>query len=351
MTSEQAQPELPQSQQRQRSRQVKPIRLQERDLDVFVSLSIARYLSVYAIEWLHFNGWRGTGGWRERYKAFLEKRKSDPSAVYYPAPNIYHRLTALRAGPDPLVHRVARSVERASVVYNRLPDAYTLTGAGASLLCARRGYELDDLWYEDPRRRSIKNFEHSVSIGTFYAALRAALEFSGQQLADWCGDHLLMGRDMERGAPNYDRVVVPGLKGAQAVLPDATFTLAEQRYFVEIDMGTTNLRSWSEKIRAYEAYRQSPKLQARYGMDTFTVLVVAPTEVRFRRIADEVLRVTHQPTSSYLFLTADRVHPTTIRPSWKVVQTFEWERRKVVDRLVELPSSVVFAAHPLWKTP
>ena len=139
MTSEQAQPELPQPQQRQRSRQVKPIRLQERDLDVCVSLSIARYLSVYAIEWLHFNGWRGAGGWRERYKAFLEKRKSDPSAVYYPAPNIYHRLTALRAGPDPLVHRVARSVERASVVYNRLPDAYTLTGAGAFLLCARRG--------------------------------------------------------------------------------------------------------------------------------------------------------------------------------------------------------------------
>ena len=183
MTSEQAHPELPQPQQRQRSRQVKPIRLQERDLDLFASLSIARYLSVYAIEWLHYNGWRGTGGWRERYKAFLEKRKIDPSAVYYPAPNIYHRMTALRAGPDPLVHRVARSVERASVVYNRLPDAYTLTGAGASLLCARRGYELDDLWYEDPRRRSIKNFEHSVSIGTFYAALRAALEFSGQTLA------------------------------------------------------------------------------------------------------------------------------------------------------------------------
>ena len=168
MTSRQIQPEVPQPQQRQRNRQIKPIRLQERDLDMFVSLSIARYLSVYAIEWLHFNGWRGTGGRRERYKAFLEKRKSDSSAVYYPAPNIYHRLTALRASPVPLVHRVARSVERASVVYNRLPDAYTLTGFGASLLCSRRGYELDDLWYEDPRRRSIKNFEHSVSIGTFY---------------------------------------------------------------------------------------------------------------------------------------------------------------------------------------
>jgi hypothetical protein len=70
MTSEQAQPEQPQPQQRQRIRQVKPIRLQERDLDMFVSLSIARYLSVYAIEWLHFNGWHGTGGWRERYKGY-----------------------------------------------------------------------------------------------------------------------------------------------------------------------------------------------------------------------------------------------------------------------------------------
>jgi hypothetical protein len=62
------------------------------------------------------------------------------------------------------------------------------------------------------------------------------------------------------------------LKGEQAVLPDATFTLAEQRYFVEIDMGTTNLRSWGEKIRAYEAYRQSSRLQARYGVDTFMIL-------------------------------------------------------------------------------
>jgi hypothetical protein len=73
------------------------LRLQERDLDLFVSLSIARYLSVYAIEWLRFNGWRRTGGWRECNKAFLEKRKSDPSAVYCLAPNIYRCFTALSA--------------------------------------------------------------------------------------------------------------------------------------------------------------------------------------------------------------------------------------------------------------
>ncbi len=40
----------------------RPIRLQERDLDILHSLSVGRYLTVPAIEWLHWPGWR------ERYK-------------------------------------------------------------------------------------------------------------------------------------------------------------------------------------------------------------------------------------------------------------------------------------------
>lgn len=345
MTDEHHQPESLTPQKRTRSRQVHPIRLQERDLDIFASLSIGRYLSVPAIEWLHYPSWR------DRYKIYLAQRTPGSAAVFYPAPNIYHRLVALRSGPEPLVHRLARTVERAGVVYGRLPDAYTLAEAGASLLCSRRGVELSDLWYEDPRRRSIKNFEHSIAIGRFYAALRAALEFTGQQLTNWCGDHLLAGRDPRTGGLSYDRLAVPGQREEQPVLPDGTFTLAGARYFVEIDMGTTNLRSWGEKVRAYEVYRRSPKLSARYDIDNFTVLIVAPTEVRLRRIADEVLKVTRQATSGYLFLTEDRVHPTAIRPSWKVIQSFAWERRKVIDRLIDFPVNAVLSGYPLWKNP
>src|SRR3954464_4011073 len=117
--------EPPQPQQRRRSREVKPIRLQGRDLDLFVSLSIGRYLPVHALEWLHYPGWR------ERYKRYLAERATDRDALYYPTPNLYHRLAALRTGSEPLVHRVARAVERASRVYNRLPDAYTLAESGA----------------------------------------------------------------------------------------------------------------------------------------------------------------------------------------------------------------------------
>ena len=155
----------------------RPIRLQERDLAILLSLSVGRYLTVPAIEWLHWPGWR------ERYKNYLEERKTNQAAIFYPKPAVYTRLIALRAGDNPLVYRVVRAADQGSVIYNRLPDAYVLAEAGAALLCLRRGYELGDLWYENPRKRSIKNFEHSVSIGTFYTARRCSLEFSGQGLA------------------------------------------------------------------------------------------------------------------------------------------------------------------------
>jgi hypothetical protein len=278
-----------------------PIRLQERDLDILFSLSMGRYLTVPTIEWLHFPGWR------ERYKAYLEKRKTDSDAAFYPKSDVYRRLVALRASDDPLIYRVVRVAERASIVYSRLPDAYVLAEAGAAILCERRGYELGDLWYENTRKRSIKNFEHSVAIGIFYAALRCSLEFAGQQLTDWRGDHLLTRRDPATGGPSYDRLAVAGVSQDLPVLPDATFTLGGHRYFVEIDRGTTNLASWSERVKAYEAYRRSPKLQARYATDSFTVLVVAPTPPRMQRIAEEVMKVIHLPSAAYLFTTEDRI--------------------------------------------
>lgn len=331
---------------------VQPIHLQGRDLDMLLSLSAGRYLTVPAIEWLHYPGWR------ERYKAYFDQRKTDPAATCYPTPKLYTRLRALREDALPLVFRLARSVERATIVFNRLPDAYVLSEAGAELLCMRRDYELDQLWYEDPRKRSIKNFEHSVAIGTFYAALRASLEFAGQKLTDWRGDHLLTRRDPEGKGSGYDRVRATWVgKGGRLketelpVLPDATFSMQGARYFVEIDRGTTNLDSWAEKVHAYEAYRRSAKLKARYATDAFTLLIVAPTETRMKRIAEVVVKITERPSPAYLFTTEDHVHPTTIRPSWKELVGVEWTRRKVVDRLVELPTQLRFAAHPLWRNP
>lgn len=319
------------------------IRLQERDLDTLLSLSTGRYLSVAALEWLHYPEWR------ERYKAHLEKRKTDPTALYQPTPNLYRRLAAMRDDPA-LVRRITRTVERARVVYNRLPDVYVLAESGAEVLAARRGYEMDQLWFEDPRRRSIKNLEHSAAIGTCYAALRAALEHNGKKMLDWRGDHQLAGRDAAGGLA-YDRVAVAGTREMLAVVPDATFTIDDQRYFLEVDMGTTNLRSWAEKVRAYENYRASAMLQQRYGVNTFVVLVVAPTEPRLKRIAEEVAKVVRTAPNAYLFTTVDKIHPTTIRPGWRTVQHVEWQRRQIVNRLVEMPSAITMAKTPLYTLP
>ena len=330
----------------------RPIQIQERDLDILYSLSVGRYLTVPAIEWLHYPGWR------ERYKAHLERHKTDETLCYRPLNHVYRRLVALRTGETPLVYRLTRTTERARLAYARLADAYVLAEAGAELLCAQRSYELSDLWYEDPRKRSIKNFEHSVAIGTCYAALRSSLEFAHQQLSDWRGDHLLARRGAGGAGPSYDHVRVSwvGKEGKLkaedvAILPDATFTLNDGRYFVEIDQGTTNLESWAEKVRAYEAYRRSPKLLARYATDTFIVLVVAPTEIRLKRIAEEVIKIVRQPSPAYLFTTADKIHPVRIRANWRALVSVEWKTRKVVDRLVEFPDRLQFMSYMLWKNP
>jgi Replication-relaxation len=344
-------PPIPQK--RRGSRGVgRPIQLQERDLDILYSLSVGRYLTVLAIEWLHYPGWR------ERYKAHIERQRTDEALCYRPLNHIYRRLVAMRAGESPLVYRLTRATERARLAYERLADAYVLAEAGAELLSIQRGYELSDLWYEDPRKRSIKNFEHSVAIGTCYAALRSSLEFAGQQLTDWRGDHLLARRDVEQSGPSYDRVRVSWvgkdgkLKAEDvAILPDATFTLNDGRYFIEIDRGTTNLESWAEKVRAYEAYRRSPRLLARYATGAFTVLVVAPTENRLKRIAEEMIKIAKQPGSGYLFTTADKIHPVRIRANWRRLVSVEWKTRKVIDRLVEFPDQLRFASHALWKNP
>jgi hypothetical protein len=70
-----------------------------------------------------------------------------------------------------------------------------------------------------------------------------------------------------------------------------------------------------------------------------------------KRIAEEIVKVTRRPSPAYLFTTEDRIHPTTIRPGWKELVSVEWKRRKVVDRLVELPEQLQFTARPLWRNP
>src|SRR5439155_6270408 len=164
---------------------------------------------------------------------------------------------------------------------------------------------------------------------------------------DWRGDHLLARRDTRFGI-NYDRVNVAGQREPIAVLPDATFLLQGLRYFVEIDRGTRPLTTWTAKIRAYEAYQGSQALGDRYKTDIFQVLIVAPTETRLDRIADEIARVTRQAPSHYRFLLGDHLHPTTIRRGWRTIADLQLTPRKVVNKVVDIAQATLQHT-PLWE--
>ena len=71
-TEEQAQPAK-----RQRNRAaVQPIRLQERDLDMPLSISVGRYLSVPAIEWLHTTAGAGPAAGANAIRPFWRSARA-----------------------------------------------------------------------------------------------------------------------------------------------------------------------------------------------------------------------------------------------------------------------------------
>jgi len=106
----------------------RPIQIQERDLAILYSLSVGRYLTVPAIEWLHYPTWR------ERYKVFLERQKTDEALFYRPLNHVYRRLIALRAGEVPLVYRLTSSLSERTRVWGRAsivsPILVTMWDAG-----------------------------------------------------------------------------------------------------------------------------------------------------------------------------------------------------------------------------
>ena len=308
--------------------------LQERDLAMLGSLAVARLLTAEALEWLHVPSWRA------RYRAWVERADAHGSP-YQPSSNLYRRLRWLCASRA--IRRITRAVDASQSTYYRLPDAFALTPAGVDLLATRHTGDLGAMVVSAPRTRAIQNLDHAIAIGRLYAALVAELAYRGRALADWRGDPLLA-----RGA--YDRVAVAGLRELLPMLPDATFVLDGIRTFVEVDRGTRPLRSWGEKVQAYEAYRDSRLLAARYGVSDFQLLITAPTPTRLMRIAETIARVTRQAHPAYRLLHADLVHPTTIRRGWHRIAEIAWTPRQGVDRLVEQPT-VTLAEQPLWENP
>lgn len=272
----------------------------QRDVDILQSLAQVRYLTIQHLQWLHW-----TARWREHERAAREA-----GLVNRRPKKAYERVAGLVERG--LLVAIQRTADRAVTTYKRLALCLSLTQAGAELLACERDVRVEQRWYDERAARSATTLEHSLGIGAFYAALRAELEFRGRKLEEWAPDHVL--------CTDYDSVVVAGVGHALPIIPDATFTLDGQRYFVEIDRGTTRLEQWRKKALAYDAYGRDPRLRERFGATNAIVLVVTPPGQRLLAVVRTIAAVHGGVTDRYRFLVEERVHPLSIRRRWQQIE-------------------------------
>jgi hypothetical protein len=312
------------------SKSSKPTRiaLTPRDIQILWSLHEARYLTVELVEWLHFPQWR------DRYVQWQQAQAAGSTKRYIPTTQAYTRLRLLQG--NGYVRRIVRPAMLAVDYYQREPDLFFLTEQGAEVLAAAKGLGIDEILYSQPRQRSYLMLQHHVAVARVYAALRSRIDAKpGIAFTHWRSEH--------HAAKDFDRLTmrVPQPDGTHrtqetGIQPDGAFFIAydggRTLFFLEVERDQP-LKKWKDKIYAYEAYKNSPQLQARYGERRFFLLGVALDAHHQRRLleatgeaiaglyTDPANRMKAQTT--YLIGHMGHSHPTRIGAGWQVLQRIE----------------------------
>jgi hypothetical protein len=105
------------------------IALMTRDLDIFWSLHEARYLTIEAIEWLHFPQWH------KRHVQWQEAQTAGETKSYIATTQAYTRLRLLQG--NGYVGRIVRPTMLAVDTYQWEPDLFFLTKKGATVMTRR----------------------------------------------------------------------------------------------------------------------------------------------------------------------------------------------------------------------
>lgn len=287
---------------------IRALRITDRDLAILQSLGAARYLTIEALEWVHFPD-------RRRHWEAAHHTQQHP---YLASRSLYDRMKRMHEAK--LVLRIQRPVALASRRYHREPDLFALAPDGAAWLADATGMVAPAMRADRVRARSFNTLAHAAAIGTFYAAIRTKIESMRLQFVDWQSDYAL-------SQGNYDRLTVRVTQANGAikpqrmpVLPDGAFWVVNQdtRYlfFVEIDRGR-HVSTWREKIMAYEAYVRSTELKARYGVESFTLLTATTTETQRQQLMQATAQINAKPGGRYLFTRISDLHPLTIGHAWQ----------------------------------
>lgn len=233
-----------------RNPDLKPFRLQERDVELLRLLADYRFLDTYQIASLQPRGLR----------------------------NLRRRLQYLfHAG---LVDRPPRQHD---LLKPPMPMVYGLANKGADTLA--QVLEIDRAkidWQTKNKEAGLPYIDHTLMIANFRATLTLALQSSDRShLVNW-----KQGPDLKATLK---------VKGhAMAVVPDGFFTLESkgrlEHFLLEADRSTMTTSRYFGKLRAYWLWWKTGGHQRKFGIPRFRVLTLTTSEKRkenLRRLAKD----------------------------------------------------------------
>src|SRR5579859_530389 len=202
----------------------KSIQLTERDLDILETLYVCRAATTQQL-------------------ASLVLGRAENTYFHTRLAEFFHRgfvtrrffMTPYGIAPSKILHMIDRK--------------------GIHVLEQYRG--LKGKWTTDALRVQQQFLAHTLAINDLEIAIRTSAQKLDLPLTDWIGESAIKA--------DYDRIVVPGLKGdgkPKAVQPDVAFALnipsvhqsVKKWFLVEVDKGTEVRKQFGAKIPTYIAY-------------------------------------------------------------------------------------------------
>lgn len=262
----------------------KPIRITERDLDIFEMLAACRVLTTEHLKTLFF-------------------------------PSMHQAYARLRLLYDHgLVDRLFRGLY---IDKMNSPIMYVIDKQGVEVLQFARNAEVT--WSADKKDVSQSFLDHTLGINDVRVAVMVACrEQQDFQLVEWHSES-----DMKA---DYDYVHISSKENGPlkrvSLIPDSYFVLNTPRgtanFFLELDRGTESLPRFKEKILAYLEYYRTGAYQKRYGTRGLRIVTVTTSDERatnLKKIAEDV-----GGEKRFWFTTLQDVSPQSIlfSPIWQV---------------------------------
>lgn len=264
---------------RPRSKDLKPMRLTMRDLQILKALYEYRYLTTEQI-----------------------------SRLFFPSKHrAYERLRQLYE--HAFIDRIMRGKHM-----DKMNTAliYVLDSKGVRIL--QDALEKTIHW--SPKYKQVSEFflEHNTTINNFRIGVTEVCETRDMTLLNWTTETELHA--------NNTRVEIRSHQGKLqrvTLIPDGYFQIAYKndvwRFFLEVDMGTMSLKRFQSKILAYNAYAE---VEQQYNVvnPDFHILTLTPSTQRMKNIKLAIESITTE--CNFYISTLDDISDTNIfdTPVW-----------------------------------